>query len=184
MEKYSQMSLLEVAAEILRANEGKMKMEDLLNAVLAAKEIEDVNNEHKTQLYLDITTSAKFVYMGEEEWDLKDRQPLKEYDKDGSEFNSKDDFVDDDAEEVTTNFEEDDDEKEDSEDDDFEDSEDNEDDLDDEFDEDYSHTSMSDDDFEHDDAGNILDRYNEDDDFDEDKYNDYMDDFEDMYDDN
>lgn len=178
MENYSQMSLLEVATEILRNNEGKMKMEDLLNAVLASKGIEDLNNEYKTQLYLDITNSAKFVYMGEEEWDLKERQPLKEYDKDGSEFNSKDDFIDDENDTEAPNFEDEDDEENG---DDFDDDYDDE---DEDEEEDYDHTPVSDDDFEHDDSGNILERYNEDDDFDEDKYNDYMDDFEDMYDDN
>ena len=194
MNDYSQMSMVEVAEELLKQNAGKMKMADLLEATLKAKELEDSNNELATRLYLDITTSAKFVYMGDEEWDLKSRRPIKEYDRDGSEFNSKEDLIDDEEDAPQTfedikyedeiddfDAEEDDDDYDDDEDEDkFDEDEDDDSDA---YDEDETPKYHSDDEYE-DEDGNILKRYSEDDDdFDEDKYNDYMDDFEDMYDD-
>lgn len=192
MNDYSQMSMLEVAVEILKQNEGKMKMTDLLAATLKAKELEDTNNELATRLYLDITTSALFVYMGDEEWDLKANRPIKEYDRDGSEFNSKEDLFDEEEESASQvsqtldDLEEDEDDDDDDEDDfdgrsDDDEDEDDEDVFDD--DDDSSLSYHTDDDEYEDEDGNILKRYSEDDDFDEDKYNDYMDDFEDMYDD-
>ena len=192
MNDYSQMSMLEVAVEILKHNEGKMKMTDLLAATLKAKELEDTNNELATRLYLDITTSALFVYMGDEEWELKANRPIKEYDRDGSEFNSKEDLLEDEEENTQTftdvNYDNEIDEFDEDDDDDYEEDEDNFDDEEDEdsFDdeEDTPKYHNNDDDEYEDEDGNILKRYSEDDDdFDEDKYNDYMDDFEDMYDD-
>ncbi len=171
MANYQEMSMLDVATSILEKNQGKMKMSDLLRETIAAKELDSTDYDLQTQLYLDITTSARFVYMGEEEWDLKDRQPLAMFDKDGSEFNVdvEDEFE---KEEDDLTFEDDDSDDYDNDDEeDYDDEEVDEDDYD-------------DDDLEHDENGEILERYHEDDDFDEDKYNNYMDDFEDMYDDN
>lgn len=175
MANYQEMSMLDVATSILASHEGKMKMADLLKQTLEAKGIEDKNYEHETQLYLDITTSSRFVYMGEEEWDLKDRQPLAMYDKDGSEFNQVEELELDKEEDTNLTFADEDEEVEESE---YEDE-------DEEYDDDYEDED-EDDDLERDENGDILERYHEDDsdDFDEDKYNDYMDDFEDMYDDN
>lgn len=173
MPNYQELSMLDTAISILENNNEKMNIHELTKKTLAAKGIEDIDNEYTTQLYLDITTSARFVYMGDEEWDLKDRQPLSMYDKDGSEFNTNEEIdLDKDEDNILTFA--DDDEKED---------EDDEDEYDDEYEDDESD---DDDDLERDDNGDILERYHEDDsdDFDEDKYNDYMDDFEDMYDDN
>lgn len=174
MPNYQELSMLDTAISILENNNGKMNIHDLTQKTLEAKGIEDKDNEYKTQLYLDITTSARFVYMGEEEWDLKDRQPLAMYDKDGSEFNTAEDLDLDKEEDNILTFDDDEEKEEDEDYDDYED----EDEDDEEEDED--------DDLERDDNGDILERYHEDDsdDFDEDKYNDYMDDFEDMYDDN
>lgn len=175
---YSQMSMLEVAIAILEAHEGKMKIVDLIASTLEAKNISDTESELATQLYLDITTSSKFVFMGDEEWDLKSRQPIKNYDKDGSEFVVETDIEDAEDDDAIGGFEDINDTE------DFADEMESEDENDDEDDSEYEEDDDSDD-YERDDDGHILDRYNEEsDDFDEDEYNDYMDDFEDMYDDN
>ncbi len=172
MANYQNMPMINVALDILKNHAGKMNISDLMQQTLEAKGLEDKDNKYKTQLYLDITTSSLFVYMGDEEWDLKDRQSLDMFDRDGAEFNTAEDevlededilnFEDEDDEDTSLNYEED-----------YEDD-----------DEDYSEEDSDDDDLEHDENGEILERYHEDDDFDEDKYNDYMDDFENMYDDN
>lgn len=165
MENISQMSLLEIAVLLMEQKQQKYSIKELIQEVLALKGIEDSSGELATKLYIDITTSSKFVYMGNEEWDLKSRQSLDEFDKDGSAFNTKEAEIDEeplDEEEIEDEvFDEDeyDSEDEDEEDEDDEDYEDDED-------------SIID--------GDITERYSEDD-FNEDKYNDLMDDYEDMY---
>ena len=185
MENVSQMSLLEVAVSLMEQKREPQNVYNIIKEVLEIKGLEDEDGSLATRLYMDITTSSKFVYMGEEKWDLKSRQSLEEYDKDGSAFNAKEDLED--LEEETQVVE--DELDEDYEDDDYddEDEEDDEDDdnFDDDFDDDYD--DDLDDDTELDDSdddsiidGDFIERY-DDDDFNEDKYNDLMDDYEDMY---
>ena len=181
MENISQMSLLEVAVQLMEEKAGERDINELIKAVLEAKGLEDEDGAYTTQLYVDITTSSKFVYMGENKWDLKIRQSLDQFDKDGSAFNNKedeyheeedtldDDILEDDEEEI----EEDDDDRDEEDDDDDRDSE------DDDEDDDHEESTESEDDLD-DDSDDI----DIDDDFDEDKYDKYMDDYEDMYDEN
>ncbi len=183
MENYSELSLLEVAVKIVEEKKSPINIYELIEAVLAAKGLtDDENKTLTTKLYVDITTSSKFVYMGEANWDLKINQSLDEFDKDGSDFNSKDDYVEEDSEEdeILDDDEDDlDDEDEEDEDEDHEDDEDEED----EEDEDEDHDDDEDDDLD-DDLDDDEDDLDDDEDFKEDKYNKYMDDYEDMYEDN
>ena len=178
MENISQMSLLEIAVALMEQKRGQQNIRALIKEVFEIKGIDDEDGSITTQLYIDITTSSKFVYMGNDEWDLKSRQSLDQYDKDGSAFNTnveEEEEIDElDEEDLEEDLEEEQDE-----DDDFEDDEDE--DMyisDDDFDEDDISDLDDEDDF---DDEEDLERYSEDDDFDEDKYNDLMDDFEDMY---
>ena len=176
MENISQMSLLEIAVALMEQKRGQQNIRSLIKEVFEIKGIDDEDGSITTQLYIDITTSSKFVYMGNDEWDLKSRQSLDQYDKDGSAFNTNveeeeeiDELGEDDL------LEEDEEEQEE---DDFEDDEDEDMYIDDEdFDEDDISELDDEDDFDDEEE---LERYSEDD-FDEDKYNDLMDDFEDMY---
>lgn len=177
MENISQMSLLEVAVMLMEQKRAPQSIRNLIKEVFEIKGIEDEDGTLSAQLYLDITTSSKFVYMGNEEWDLKSRQSLDEYDKDGSAFNTKEDLEDEELEEFEDDYVEEDEEDEDYLDDDDDDEDyldDDDDDDDDEDDEDNldDEDSIIDDD--------LVERYDEDD-FNEDKYNDLMDDYEDMY---
>lgn len=185
MENVSQMSLLEVAIYLMEQKKTQQPIRALIKEVLEIKGLDDVDGTLSTQLYIDITTSSKFVYMGNEEWDLKKRQSLEEYDKDGSAFNVKgadleepledEEVLDDVLDEETEEYDEDD---EDEEDDEYEDDE--------EYDEDDEDSEYDEDDEEYDEDedaiidGDLTERYSEDD-FNEDKYNDLMDDYEDMY---
>ena len=184
MENISQMSLLEVAIYLMEQKKTKQSIRALIKETLEMKGLDDVDGSLATQLYIDITTSSKFVYMGNEEWDLKTRQSLDEYDKDGSAFTVKgeeeefEDDLADDLEEEEESEDEDDEESEEESDDDLDDNE-YEDEDDDEFDEDDEESDDEDDDAIID--GDEIERYSEDDDFDEDKYNDLMDDYEDIY---
>ena len=178
MENISQMSLLEIAVALMEQKRGQQNIRSLIKEVFEIKGIDDEDGSITTQLYIDITTSSKFVYMGNDEWDLKSRQSLDQYDKDGSAFNT---YVEEEEEidELGEDDLEDELEDEDQE-DDFDEDEEEEDMYidDDDFDEDDISDLEEEDDFDEDED---LERYTEDDDFDEDKYNDLMDDFEDMY---
>ena len=149
-------SLLEVAVELMERKRTAQNIYSLIKEALEIKGLTDEDGSLTTQLYVDITTSSKFVYMGDDEWDLKSRQSLDQFDNDGSAFNSKDDEYDDEEDEEIDDLDEDD--------------------LD-----DYDSDDESDDDDEDDLDDEPMERYDEE--FDEDKYNDYMDDFENMYED-
>jgi DNA-directed RNA polymerase subunit delta len=183
MENYSELSLLEVAVKIVEEKKAPINIYELIQEVLNRKGLTDDENKTLTaKLYVDITTSSKFVYMGEENWDLKLNQSLDEFDKDGSDFNSKEDYVEDEPEE-TSGYEDDEDLDDEDLDDEDEDEDDDDDssDEDEEEDEDDDSSDDEDDDLEEDLDDDDLD---DEDDFKEDKYNKYMDDYEDMYEDN
>lgn len=182
MENVSQMSLLEVAIYLMEQKKTRQSIRALIKEVLEIKGVDDVDGSLATQLYIDITTSSKFVYMGDEEWDLKCRQSLDEYDKDGSAFNVKgaefEEEVLDEEEPLDESLDEEDEDYDHEEDEDEYDEEDE-----DEFEEDEDEDAEYDEDEYDEDAiidGELTERYSEDD-FNEDKYNDLMDDYEDMY---
>lgn len=176
MENVQQMSLLEVALKLMEEKGTVVNIYDLIEEVLKAKGLADPDNSLAAKLYIDITTSSKFVYMGEENWDLKSRQSLDEFDKDGASFNPKDAFVDEDEDDEDNEEDNLSDEDED-EDEDSDRSEEDEDEDEDSSDEDEE--DQYDDDVEFDDEEDE-DSY-DDDSLDEDKYNKIMDDYEDLY---
>ena len=173
MENISQMSLIEVAIKLMESKSTPQNIYNLINEVLEMKGLDDETGELKAQLYTDITTSSKFVYMGDDNWDLKIRQSLDEFDKDGAAFNPKPaksaSKQQDDEDDI------DDDELDDEDEDDYDEDRDEEDDEDHDEDDDYDEYEYEDDE---DDSHDSLD----DEDFDEDKYNEYMDEYEDEYD--
>ncbi len=172
MENISQMSLLEVALKIMEEKGGVVNIYDLINEVLALKGLEDPDNALATQLYVDITTSSKFVYMGEDNWDLKSRQSLDQFDKDGASFNPKDGSFEEDEEDETDEDDLDEDEESDEDDEDEDEKDESEEDEESEEEEEY---------FEDEEDENDEDDLDEDDSIDEEKYNEYMDDYEDLY---
>ena len=164
----------------MEQKKNKQSIKNLIKEVLEMKGLDDLDHSLATQLYIDITTSSKFVYMGDGEWDLKIRQSLDEYDKDGSAFNSKDAFVEEDEDLKDIEIDDEDYNDEDY-DDEYEDDEDYDDEYeDDEEDEDDDYEYDDEDDYISDDILDEAEVYSEDD-FNEDKYNDLMDDYEDMY---
>ena len=160
-----QMSMVEVAIELMKQKRSPQVIISLINEVLEMKGLDDLDGSLATQLYVDITTSSDFVFCGEGKWDLKSRQSLDVYDRDGSYFNTGEEFEDEEVEDVNLddyNIDEE-DEVDDYEDEDEEDEEDYDDiPLDDDYDPN-----------EDDDEQDYLD---------EEEYNDIMDDYEDMYD--
>ena len=171
MENISQMSLLEVALKIMEEKGGVVNIYNLIEDVLAFKGLEDPDNILATQLYVDITTSSKFVYMGEDNWDLKSRQSLDQFDKDGASFNPKDGLVEEEDDETD---EDDLDEEEETDEEDEDEDEKDESDEDEESEEEEEY-------FEDEESYDEEDEADEDDSIDEKKYNEYMDDYEDLY---
>ena len=168
---YVNKSMVEIAEEILRS-EGKKNIYDLLETVATLKDISKEDTEKLTQLYIDMTLSAKFVFCGNDEWDLKENN-LELWDKDGSYFNTADEVVEEEEDDTLTVDdyyipEEDDLELKDEEEDEEE--------------EDGILPDEEEDDLLLEEEGDIIIEDEEDVDFDDDDYNESMDDYEDMYD--
>lgn len=178
MENVSQMSMLEVAVMLMEKKKTPQPIRKLIEEVLQVKGIDESNTEVASQLYVDITTSSKFVYMGDEEWDLKSRQSLDEWDKDGSAFNTAD--LDDEDDNGLTEKDYDLEEDKSSYDDDDEDEDSNYSDSDDE--DDSSYDEYDDDDTSDNDEFDTIRDNPDEDTFDEDDYDEIMDDYEDLYD--
>ena len=175
-------SMLEVAIEIMEASNGAKNIYKLIDEVFEEMGLAD-DASVKAQLYIDITTSAQFVYCGGEDelWDLKSRQSLDLWDKSFFE-NDSEELAEDDEEDESDNismedfnYVESDDEDEESDDED-----------EDEDEEDNTYEIDEDGDDEDEDEEDSWDEDEEDNSWDEDeeeKYNDMMDDYEDLYED-
>ncbi len=172
--------MLDIAEVLLKESEHPLSIQDIMRSVAEAKEIPLDDIDKLTQLYMDMTQSAKFVYCGDDQWDLKERN-LELWDKDGYAFVHAEEIEEDtdedldfteyvleEEEEVEVEVEEDEEETED---------------LDEEIKEEKAYIDVelpvkSTDDEDVDEPEIEFD----DEDYDEDEYNDIMDDFEDMYD--
>lgn len=167
-------TLLEIVEYLLTENEEGLNIHELFKQAATIKGLDLGDVDVLAQLYLDMTMSAKFVYLGDEMWNLKERN-LEAWDKENFgyvETEYEDEEDEDDLEFSDYVFEED-------EEDEVEDDEDEE--LDGDLIEEKEYIeldlpSQSTDDDE--DEGPEI-TY---DDEDEDRYNEVMDDYEDMYD--
>ena len=160
-----QLSMLEVAIELLNQKKTPQVISSLIQEVLELKGLDDPNGVLATQLYIDITTSSAFVFCGEGKWDLKSRQSLEVFDRDGSFFNTGEEYVEEEEETDLEDYN-----------------------IDDDYD-DYSSDDDDDDDdyYDYDLPLDDIDPTEDDDEvdyLDEQEYNDIMDDYEDMYEDN
>ena len=172
-------SMLEVAIEIMEASNEPKNIYKLIDEVTEKLGYGD-DFQAKAQLYIDITTSAEFVYCGGEDdlWDLKIRQSLDMWDKSFFENENAEAIDDEDDEDNISmedyNYVEDEESDEDAEEaDEDEEEDDSTYEIDEsEGDEDEDEENSWDDDEE-----------NSWDDDEEEKYNDMMDDYEDLYED-
>ncbi|MDY0295095.1 MAG: DNA-directed RNA polymerase subunit delta [Acholeplasmataceae bacterium] len=180
-DKLKTLAMIDVAEVLLRESGKPLPIQDIMRSVAETKEIPLEDVDRLTQLYMDITQSAKFVYCGDDQWDLKERN-LELWDKDGYAFVHAEEIEEDTEEDLDftefvleevdeTEVEEDDDEEVEEE-------------IDEEIKEEKEYLdvelpvkSTDDEDIDEPEI-----EFDDDDDYDEDKYNDIMDDFEDMYD--
>lgn len=79
------LSFVDIAELILKESRQPESVYDLFDKVCIEKQVsEEDKNNLIAQFYADITTSAKFVYVGENNWDLKENQKIDLWEKDGS----------------------------------------------------------------------------------------------------
>lgn len=175
--------MVEIAEVILMQKNEPMDIYELIDEVRKIKGIEDQADEKVLQLYMDITLSAKFVFVGDDKWSLKDGY-LEFWDKDGFYFISPQDL-----EEIDYEDDEDEEEFEVS---DYSSEDEDEDDLEDEDDEDLDEEEKEEKEYidvgielttTDDDDKRGIDISFDSDDYDEEDYNEIMDDYEDMYED-
>ncbi|MCK4552222.1 MAG: DNA-directed RNA polymerase subunit delta [Tenericutes bacterium] len=192
------MSLMELANQVLLNNGKAMTFTELYDIICAEKALSDEKKASIiSQVYADFITSAKFIYVGEDEWDIKGRQTIDLWDKDGAYYDEYPDYEEelslfdekaDDEYSIPEVVEEDEEETESKYEEDF-----NEDDIADADATEYDAFIEDDEDYVEDEEDlKIKEDLNaevkefeveEKEEFDDEEYNEYMDDYEQMYED-
>ncbi len=187
MTDWNQLSILETAETLLKQNDKPMTFLELFQAIGELKGLSDEEkSEIISQVYADFIVSAKFVYVGDDLWDLKGRQSIDLWDKDGAYYGETYEAAEDEEEESEEEYDEEEDEDEESEEESEEDEESEEEPYEkepdfDEYEEDIDYDGFEDEEEEFvEDEDDVT--HEEEEDFDSDKYNEYMDDYEKMYD--
>lgn len=85
MNKLETLAMVDVAEHLLKENKEPMEIQTLFKEIAEIKKISLDDVDKLTQLYMDITQSGKFVYCGDEKWNLKIGN-LHLWDDDGSSF--------------------------------------------------------------------------------------------------
>jgi DNA-directed RNA polymerase subunit delta len=170
---YKEWALVDTAEVILKKSKEPIDFYELFDTVAKEKGLSEADKEEfVTHFYSDITVSGRFVYTGDNTWDLKAKQKIELWEKDGSFYNEYTD-VEDLQPEVTEEVVEEKvvevvepkveeevvEVKSDEE------------------------VIIKDDETLNEDTENIFDDFEEEDDFDEEEYNKYMDTYEEKYDD-
>ncbi|MEC9484626.1 MAG: DNA-directed RNA polymerase subunit delta [Candidatus Izemoplasma sp.] len=83
----SELSLVGAAIKVLKKEKTPLNVYDLYKKAVdladaKAQETDDTINN----FYADLVTSAHFIYVGDNEWDLKENQKIELWDKDGSHY--------------------------------------------------------------------------------------------------
>ena len=87
------MSIMELAFQILMDHGKAMTFVELYETICAEKGIsEEERANTASQVYTDFITSAKFIYVGDDEWDIKGRQTIDLWDKDGAYYDEYPDY--------------------------------------------------------------------------------------------
>ena len=101
MVDYNEQSLINIAEGILSERKQPMELYELFDLVLQERDIdEELLPEVLNAFYADLTSSAKFVYTGQNTWDLKRHQKIELWEKDGSFFNEYAEVEDEDLDAI------------------------------------------------------------------------------------
>lgn len=82
------MSTIETAVDLMEKKKTPQPIQKFLIEVSQVMGVIEVDPDFLAQLYIDITTSSRFIFCGDDMWDLKERH-MDLWDKDGSFFNDK-----------------------------------------------------------------------------------------------
>ncbi len=191
MTKRKNMSIMELAYQILDEEGKALSFIELYDKICVEKEIsEEEKLENISQIYTDFITSGKFIYVGDDEWDIKGRQVIELWDKDGAYYDEYPDYEEElslygGEKEIDEYSIPDFDEEEDEEDSQYEDDFDEEDIIDD--DTEYDDFEDKEEDYIEDEEDLLFEEDEEDEEteeeFNDEEYNEYMDDYEEMYED-
>ena len=196
------MSIMELAYQILFEHKKAMTFIELFDIICVEKKInEEEKAEMISQVYTDFISSAKFIYVGDDEWDIKGRRTIDLWDKDGAYYDEYPDYEEElnifeDEKEIDEYSIDDDiiekEEDEEDEDDSIYEADITEDDIEDEEDASYEEFEEEEDEYIEDEEDLILaddekdllfEEEDESEEFDDEEYNEYMDDYEQMYED-
>ena len=92
------LSMLELAEQFLRDKSEETTLKEIVEFVFTTKSYDVSNEDVMLKFYMDLTQSAKFVYCGEDKWQLKEYN-LDLWDKDGHAFVSESIEVEEELEE-------------------------------------------------------------------------------------
>ncbi len=80
-------SMLEAAIEILKRKRSPQPFEKIFKEVVAVLSLTEEDAQARVaRFYNDLSLSGVFIYTGDNEWDLKERQSVEMWDKDASFF--------------------------------------------------------------------------------------------------
>ncbi len=98
---YNEQSLINIAENILEERQQPIELYELFDLVLQQRTIDDaLLPDVLSAFYADLTSSAKFVYTGQNTWDLKKHQKIELWEKDGSFFNEYAEIEDEDLDAI------------------------------------------------------------------------------------
>ncbi len=78
-------SLSEIAYSLIKEHGSAVSLNELIDKICEIRKLTDVSVDFKNQLYFDLISSGRFVYVGDGLFDLKDNN-LEYWDKDGTYF--------------------------------------------------------------------------------------------------
>ncbi|MGS0972694.1 MAG: DNA-directed RNA polymerase subunit delta [Candidatus Izemoplasmataceae bacterium] len=92
---YKEWALVDTAEVILKKSKEPINIYDLFDIVAGEKGLSaEEKDVYLTHFYSDITISGRFVYTGDNTWDLKAKQKIELWEKDGSFYNEYTDVED------------------------------------------------------------------------------------------
>jgi len=80
-------SLVNLAEKILKDAQEPIDLYELFEKAATSKGLSETDASMVNRFYSELVSSAKFVYTGENTWDLKNHQKIELWDKDGSYYN-------------------------------------------------------------------------------------------------
>lgn len=92
------LSMLELAEAYIREQKAEKSIKDIIEYVFTNKSVNKEDAELVARFYMDLTTSGKFVFCGEDKWDLKENN-LEYWDKDGHAFVTESEPLEEEVEE-------------------------------------------------------------------------------------